>query len=161
VRISPRSLADHPAWVTVTAWQGGGLHVNRLEQVAPGVYRTTRPIPVHGSWKSLVRVHTGAAVLGAPVYMPADPAIPAAEVPAATRFTRPLQRDTEVLQRERDFDVPAWLWGAAATVVMALYLALIAALSWGVGRIGRTEPRPPAARSRQPVLTHPTPVGAR
>ena len=30
VRVAPRSLADDPAWVTVTAWQGGGLHVDRL-----------------------------------------------------------------------------------------------------------------------------------
>ena len=144
VRIAPRSLADGPAWVTVTAWQGGGSQVDRLREVAPGVYRTNRPIPVRGSWKSLVRVHAGRAVLGAPVYMPADPAIPAAEVPAAPRFTRALQRDTEVLQRERDFDVPVWLWGGATAVVIALYLALIAALSFGVARIGRP-PRDAAA----------------
>ncbi len=141
VRISPRSLAGDPAWLTITAWQGGGLHVDRLREVAPGVFRTDRPTPVSGAWKSLVRVHTGEAVLGAPLYMPADAAIPAPEVPAAPAFTRALQRDTEVLQRERDFDVPAWLWGGASAIVLALYLALIAALSWGVGRIGR-EPRP-------------------
>ena len=131
------------------------------------MFRTTAPIPLHGSWKSLVRVQAGSAVLGAPVYMPADPAIPAAEIPAAAQFTRPLQRDTEVLQRERDFDVPAWLWGGAAALVLALYLSLLAVLSWGVGRIGRTPrrtpaPRPaPAARSPQPVVPDPTPIGAR
>jgi hypothetical protein len=138
VRVEPRSLAGDPAWVTVTAWQGGGLHVDRLERIAPGVFRTTQPIPLHGSWKSLVRVHAGNAVLGAPIHMAADLAIPAAEIPATARFTRPLQRDTEVLQRERDFDVPTWLWGGATALVVALYLALLATLSWGVGRIGRT-----------------------
>ena len=163
VRITPSSLADDAAWVTVTAWQGGGLHVDRLRQVAPGVFRTTEPIPLHGIWKSLVRVQEGDAVLGAPVYMAADAAIPAAEIPATAQFTRPLQRDTEVLQRERDFDVPAWLWGGAATLVVALYLALLAALSWGVGRIGRTprdvaSPRAPASRP-QPVVPEPTPIG--
>jgi hypothetical protein len=152
--------------VTVTAWQGGGLHVDRLRQIGPGVFRTTKPIPLHGSWKSLVRVHAGNAVLGAPVYMPADPAIPAPEIPATAQFTRKLQRDTEVLQRERDFDVPAWLWGGAATLVVALYLALLAALSWGVGRIGRTpraetlRDRRPAARP-QPLVPSARPVGVR
>jgi hypothetical protein len=82
-------------------------------------------------------VHAGNAVLGAPVYMAADPGIPAAEIPAAPQFTRPLQRDTEVLQRERDFDIPTWLWGGATALVLSIYLSLLAALSWGVGRIGR------------------------
>ncbi len=167
VRVEPRSLVDDPAWVTVTAWQGGGLHVDRLKRIAPGVFHTTAPIPLHGSWKSLVRVHAGNAVLGAPVYMAADPAIPAREVPATAQFTRPLQRDTEVLQRERDFDTPTWLWGSAAVLVVALYLSLLAALSWGVGRIGRTRsagqttPSQPAARSPQPLVTNPAPIGAR
>jgi hypothetical protein len=128
--------------VTVTAWQGGGLQVDRLRRIGPALYRTSKPIPVHGDWKALVRVHTGAAVIGAPVYMPADPAIPAAAIPATRSFTRTMERDTQVLQRERDFDVPTWLWGAASAVVMALYLALIAALSWGVGRVGRVRKTP-------------------
>ena len=149
VRIEPRSLADDPAWATVTAWQGGGLHVDRLEQIAPGVFHTTSPIPLYGSWKALVRVHAGNAVLGAPLYMAADPAIPAAEIPAVAQFTRPLQRDTEVLQRERDFDVPAWLWGSASALVVALYLSLLAALSWGVARIGRPESATVTAKRRQ------------
>jgi hypothetical protein len=152
VKIVPAALAEDAAWVTVTAWQGGGLHVDRLKRVGAGVYRTTKPIPLYGNWKSLVRVHTGSAVVGAPVYMPADPAIPAAEIPAAVAFSRPLQRDTEVLQRERDFSAPTWLWGGAASVVIALYLALVAALSWGVGRIGRVRPQAGlgVAATRQP-----------
>ena len=149
VRVEPRSLVDDPSWVTVTAWQGGGLHVDRLKRIAPGVFHTTEPIPLHGSWKSLVRVHAGNAVLGAPVYMAADPAIPAKEIPATAQFTRPLQRDTEVLQRERDFDIPTWLWGGAAALVVALYLSLLAALSWGVGRIGRTRSAIVSRRQRR------------
>ena len=111
-----------------------------------------------------MRVHAGSAVLGAPVYMPADPAIPAAEIPAAPHFSRPLQRDTEVLQRERDFDIPTWLWGSATVLVLALYLSLLAVLSWGVGRIGRTprteRVRPQApARTPQPIIRDTRPVG--
>jgi hypothetical protein len=164
VRVEPRSLVDNPAWATVTAWQGGGLHVDRLERIAPGVFHTTSPIPLHGSWKTLVRVHAGNAVLGAPVYMAADPAIPAAAIPAVAQFTRPLQRDTEVLQRERDFDVPAWLWGSASALVVVLYLSLLAILSWGVARIGRgTAPKRVPAVTRSPappVPVHAPSVGA-
>ena len=69
-----------------------------------------------------------------------------AEIPAAPHFSRPLQRDTEVLQRERDFDVPTWLWGGATVLVLALYLSLLAVLSWGVGRIGDRAQRRRAER---------------
>ena len=53
VTLTPRDAADDAEWLTVTAWQGGGLVVDRLERVGPGGYRTTEPIPVHGNWKAL------------------------------------------------------------------------------------------------------------
>ena len=31
-RVDPAALAADPAWLTVTAWQGGGLHVDRLRR---------------------------------------------------------------------------------------------------------------------------------
>ena len=161
VRVEPQSLVDDPAWVTVTAWQGGGLQVDRLKRIGPGVFHTTKPMPLHGSWKTLVRVHAGNAVLGAPVYMAADPAIPARGILATAQFNRPLQRDTEVLQRERDFGVPTWLWGSAAGLVVALYLSLIAALSWAVGRIGRVRSVAEGTVSRPPAATTPALVPSR
>ncbi|MEA2418319.1 MAG: hypothetical protein QOE60_525, partial [Thermoleophilaceae bacterium] len=59
VRITPADGLDGAHFANVTAWQGGGSVVSRLKQVAPGVYRTTKPIPVHDGWKAMVRVHTG------------------------------------------------------------------------------------------------------
>jgi hypothetical protein len=72
-----------------------------------------------------------------------------------------------VLQRERDFDVPVWLWGGASAVVVALYLSLIAALSWGVGRIGRpgrprlVPPEQAPAADAGPLVRKPAPAGVR
>src|SRR4051794_21370788 len=138
VRIQPAALADDAEWVTVTAWQGGGLHVDRLRRLGPGHYRTNSAVPMGGKWKSLVRVHNGRAVLGAPIELPADPAIPVKGVPAPqTPQVRPFVGDQLILQRERKRDVPAWLWSAACIVVGALGLTLITALAWGVGRVGR------------------------
>ncbi|HEY7075921.1 MAG TPA: hypothetical protein VH418_11145 [Solirubrobacteraceae bacterium] len=138
VRIAPAALADTAEWVTVTAWQGGGLHVDRLTRLGPGHYRTNSPVPMGGKWKSLVRVHRGRAVLGAPVELPPDAAIPVKGVPAPrTPQVRPFVRDQLILQRERKRDVPTWLWSAACIVVACLGLTLITALSWGVGRVGR------------------------
>ena len=68
--------------MNVTAWQGGGSVVDPLEKVGPGVYRTTKPIPVYGGWKSTLRIQQGDALVSMPLFMPKDEAIPAAEVPA-------------------------------------------------------------------------------
>src|SRR5215208_3012085 len=59
VRIDPADAASSPAWLTATAWQGGGLVVDRLHSVGDGVYRTTQPIPVHGEWKATIRLQNG------------------------------------------------------------------------------------------------------
>jgi hypothetical protein len=44
VRIDPASASSGTAWLTATAWQGGGLVVDRLERVGDGVFRSTRPL---------------------------------------------------------------------------------------------------------------------
>lgn len=144
VRFTPSNVAEGAAWTTITAWQGGGLVVDRLDRVAEGVYRTTEPIPVSGDWKALIRVHNGRTLAGVPVYLPADPAVEGAKlVPATRQFTRPLQTDHEILQRERKDDIPGWLWTAACLVVLALALVFVTTLSWGLARVARQDERPP------------------
>ena len=83
MRVDPPSAAADAKWLTVTAWQGGGLVVDRLQRVGDGVYRTNQAIPVDGTWKALVRLHSGRSLLGVPVFLPEDPAIPAKAVPAS------------------------------------------------------------------------------
>jgi hypothetical protein len=151
VRVRPRTLGDDPSWLTVTAWQGGGLHVDRLRRTGPDTWRTTRPIPATGDWKAMVRLQKGRRILAAPVYLPADPAIPVHGVPAAASATRPLVADHRVLQRERKQDVPARLWGVAGLVVLALSVTFLTLLAIGVGRVGRALAGPapsPAAEAR-------------
>src|SRR4051794_8984024 len=80
----PRGRAGPPA----PGWRGDGLGVARLKRVGPGTYRPTEPIPVHGDWKALVRLHRGKSLTAIPIYLPRDTAIPAKEVPAPPRFER-------------------------------------------------------------------------
>ena len=61
---------------------------------------SNEPIPVYGDWKAEFRLHHGRSLLGVPVYLPNDPAIPAKEVPARASFERPFVRDKQILQRE-------------------------------------------------------------
>jgi hypothetical protein len=139
VTLNPRNTADNAAWATVTSWQDGGMKVDRLQRVAEGVYRFRTPAPVYGDWKTIVRVQNGRTIMGIPIYMPADPAIPGAKlVPATATFTRTFVADHELLQRERKDDIPGWLWTAACLVVLALSLMFMASLAWGVARVART-----------------------
>jgi hypothetical protein len=154
VRVSPADGADGAHFLTATAWQGGASVVAELERTGRGVYRTTTPIPVHGGWKAMVRLHTGDSLVAVPIYLPEDRAIPAPEVPARSSFTRPFVRDLQLLQRERKDDVPGGLALAAYVTVAAIAALLIALIGWALLRLERDE-RPPqsprdAGRSRVP-----------
>ena len=82
VRFEPASLADNADWITTIAWQGGEpRRVAPLRRVGEGVYETTAPLPVSGSWKTMIRLHRGSELASIPVYMPADAAIPVAVCP--------------------------------------------------------------------------------
>ncbi|MEA2157374.1 MAG: hypothetical protein QOE11_3514 [Solirubrobacteraceae bacterium] len=138
IRLTPRDGADNATWLTATAWQGGGLVVNRLRRVSEGVYETTKPVPLHGDWKTMIRLHTGNAVLGLPLYAPADAAIPIAGIAAPHgSFQRGFLSDHELLQRESKTQDAAITWGAYG-VVFAITLLLLAMLAWGLHRVGVT-----------------------
>ena len=160
VRIDPPSAAQDAAWVQVTAWQGGGLVVDRLKRTGPGEYRSTKPIPVHGNWKALLRLHDGATLAAVPIFLPRDEAIPAPEIPARSQFTRPFAEEVEYLQRERRDDVPTWLFAAASLVVLGIALGFLAALAWGLGRVARRGRASQPPRSERPApVGRATPVG--
>jgi hypothetical protein len=144
VRIDPPSAARDADWLETLAWQGGGLRKAELEQVGPGVYRTTEALPVYGEWKSVIRLHKGSSLIATPVFMPADAAIPAPEVPASPRFERAFISDHELLQRERKDDVPGWLWPAAIGIVLAIALAILSLVAWGLHRLALAAGRDPA-----------------
>jgi hypothetical protein len=136
VQLDPTDFADDPAWLQITSWQGNGLVVNALERTGEGAYRTTEPVPLHGSWKTLLRVHDGRVLTAFPIYLPADEAIPAEEVAAEDGMTREAIPEVDVLQRELK-ETGGALWALANLVVLLCTLALIAAISWGVGRYTR------------------------
>jgi hypothetical protein len=149
-RITPSSLADGAAWANVTSWQGGGLVVSELERVSSDTWRSGDPVPVHGDWKTTLRIQDGTDLVAVPVYLPEDSAIPAREVPARDGFTREFVADQELLQREVKDDVAGWLWAAASGAVLALYLVFLVTLAWGVGRVARRGPRPPGTPDAAP-----------
>lgn len=138
ITMDPRDAAEDATWFTMTSWQGGGrLITDRLERVGDGVYRTTQPIPVHGTWKSIVRLHKGRSIVGLPVYAPVDRAIPAPAVPAPSSFERDFVSDKELLQREAKVQGETLTY-AGYGVVFLITMGLLAMLAWGLHRVGTT-----------------------
>ncbi len=150
VQLAPADMVSgQPDWVTILSWQGRmdnhrGLVIDRLDRIGPGRYRSTQPVPVWGSWKTLLRVQDGYTMTAVPIWEPADDAIPAPEVPALASSDRPFVHEITILQRERDQNAPSWLCTAGSILVLIFTLIVIAALTWGAGRINNavTEPEP-------------------
>jgi hypothetical protein len=150
VTIDPASAAEDADWLTVTAWQGAGWEdrqavIDHLEEVDTGVWRTTRPIPVHGDWKAMIRLHNGRTLAAAPIFMPGDSAIPAEEVPAPASFQRQFVTDKELLQREFTGG-PPWLELSAYAVLLAIAVGWVWLVAWGLARLiepGRARPLEP------------------
>jgi hypothetical protein len=165
VKLTPPDAAEGAEWFKSTSWQGGGSVVADMREVSPGVYRTTKPMPVYGNWKTTLRLHSGSAVMGLPVYMPEDKAIPAKEIPAQDQMTRQFVRDKKNLQREQKAGVPGFLTTLAYLVVLAIVIAILAALTIGLRRMDRDrdsrggEPGAPADAAGSTRFKRP--VGAR
>src|SRR4051812_39419261 len=133
VRLSDARKGGDAQWLTVTAWQGGSLVVDRLKHVGGPVWRTTEPIPVTGDWKALVRLEDDRDLLALPISMPRDTAIPAPGIPPRSG-TRAFVRDKKLLQREsvggsQALKIPAYLLLALIVIVW------LAAMTWGLRRL--------------------------
>ncbi len=163
VTIDPPAIADDANWVTAIGWQGGEkLHLDHLEQVAPGVYETSEPLPLYGSWKTLVRIHADDSLIGLPLYLPEDKVIPAEGVssPEGT-FDRPFIDETTILQRELKDDVPGYLATVAYSIVGLIVLSIIGLLGWVLLRLGRSANVPPVSRNTDvPPASSPSAPGA-
>jgi hypothetical protein len=149
--------AEDPAWLHVLAWQGGdgtwssdvlGQEIVSMRETAPGVWRSTRPVPVSGKWKSFLRLATPTTLQSVPIYLPADTAIPAAEIPAPAQVTRAFVTDHQLLQREAV--------GGSDAVKAAAYIGLgVVGLMWvlciavGARRLERVLPVAEPSRPRR------------
>jgi hypothetical protein len=77
-----------------------------------------------------------------PIWAPADPAIPVPEIAAQPISTKPFVLEVSILQRERDPNVPTWLFTGGGIVVLIFTLTVITALAWGAGRVNAAEDAP-------------------
>jgi len=148
----PDSLVEGAYWFECMSWQGGGHLRSQAVRITTDGYRCEDPMPVAGQWKTLVRlqlpVHTQ---VSAPVYMPADPAVPVVAYPA-TNGPRDFIQERLILQREVKQNVAVGLWGPAYAVVAVVIAALLGsvALAYSLaGRPGRGELKPTLRRHKE------------
>ncbi len=138
--VQPADLIDDDySWVQLMAWQGGtpGVAIDQLERTGENTWRSTRPIPVGGNWKTLVRVQDGRMMTAVPIFLPEDPAIGAPELAVASKVTRDFVPEIEILQRERKLDTPGWLWGAGNLVVLVCSLVMLIGIGVSTSRVSR------------------------
>ena len=163
VRLNPASAGDGAEWLTVTAWQGGGLVVNRLKKIGAGHYRTTQAIPVHGDWKALDPPAQGQHAQRAADLPARGLRDPGQGGPGHARASRgrspPTTRSCSASRRAPS----GGLWAIAYALVAAIALALLALLAWGLHRLARSSRlsgggEPPAQRTEARRTTTPTPA---
>ncbi|MEY2432611.1 MAG: hypothetical protein QOC92_2336 [Acidimicrobiaceae bacterium] len=156
VHLDPPDAAQNARWFQAIAWQGGGLRVVGLHAVAPGTYVADAPLPVGGKWKAMLRLHTGAVMMSAPVFLPADPEIGVPEIPAVSR-TIAFGDEQQYLMREVK-PGPNTVMVIAYVVIGLVVTAWAAAFVLACVRIPAHPPlRTPGTRRRNPD-SGPTPA---
>ncbi len=150
IRPSDPALVRDAQMANVLAWQGGeNLVVRQLREVAPGVWRTDGAVPLHGTWKTNLRVQSGRAFMTLPLHLPREPSIPTPGVTRPDHFTAAFVTDHAAMQTERRDYVPGWLWTPAALLMLAFCAAFITAIAFGVARIGDGAADGAAPRARR------------
>ncbi|MBW3574160.1 MAG: hypothetical protein KY450_04735 [Actinobacteria bacterium] len=159
VELQPPDAAEGATAFGLVSWQGGGRMLSELRQVGPGRYVSSAPVPITGTWKTMVGLQRGNEVMAAPIYLPADVEIGASAVPALTERRTPFVRNTEVLLREAH-DGPAWPAIVAYSSLAAMAAVWVTLFAWcargAARRPDRPAGKPPVApRTTQPATPRP------
>jgi len=140
-RFTPADAPRGAELAQVIAWQGaktgdGGLVLARLRRWADGTYRTDRPVPMAGTWKTILRIQRGNSLQAVPIYLPADSAIPAPGVRVRMGQAVAFRSDKSILQREA-VGGSVGLQRLAYALLALVAAAWMVSISWGVRRLER------------------------
>ncbi len=126
-KLTPADAAEDARWFQTIAWQGGGFVSSEMVATGePGVYRSAEPVPATSDWKTLLRLHRGSSMVAIPIWMPADPEIEAAEIPAVNKAA-PFLTEQRYLLREQK-PGPPWFAKAIYVVLAGIATAWVVML---------------------------------
>ncbi len=135
-----RLLVQRPAGRAAT----GRSHVSQLDEIGPGTYRITEPIPVDGTWKTTLRLHKGRELAGLPIFLPDGPGDPGRARCRSSSTARATSSSTRrTSSASRSTTSPGWLTLAAYLGVGLISLALIFVVGWGLARLEKRGGGPP------------------
>lgn len=165
VALTPADAAAHADAFSVVAWQGGGKVSADLVQISPGHYRSSRPVPIGGRWKTTVNLMRSDQVMAAAVYMPADPKIHAPAIVARPDQPEAFVRNTTLLLREQHSGPlgPAVLAYSGLAVLIAVWVGLMALCATRLGPAQAETPIGPRATEEHGPrwdVSDPVPAGA-
>jgi hypothetical protein len=132
VRVIPAEAGayDGAERFEVFAWQGGndpsqtggsGVVNTPLVRLDDGSYASSSPVPVRGSWKTMVLLNRGSAFGAFPVFLPVDEEYGLREVPVVERRDGAFEPAQAVMMRESHGEGGPW-------VAILAYLVLAAGL---------------------------------
>ena len=140
-RVDPPDAPRDARWFQAMAWQGGGMVAADMEEQSPGVYVSERPVPIGGSWKTVLRIQKGTAMASIPIWFPRDAAIGKPEIPAVDRAA-PFELEQKYLLREQHSGA-GW-FAPLVYVVLALVAVLwVGAVVIAARKIAVPEPAEP------------------
>jgi hypothetical protein len=131
----PAAVARADRW-EVFAWQGLGRANEPLVEVGQGRYVTEAPVPVGGSWKTMVRVADGRYLGAVPIAMPADPEFDQPEIPLQDVREQPFQFQDELMLREQQ-DGPVWPGIVGGLLIAGMIAGLLSTLIGGTVALDR------------------------
>ena len=163
VTFQGKDMAKDAVWFYALAWQGNPkhgagsdvptdptAHVPGIVRTAleptgkPGQYTTKDPVPVYGSWKTLLRLHRAPSqMVSFPIYAPNDPAIKAAtgrQVLVDNGATVKTELESKFLQREKKDNIPAWAFTIGYLLVLGIWIAMFLFYGWCYNRAATGAP---------------------
>ena len=100
VKLNPPTAAEDAAWFRPPPGRAAGSWSTGSRRCAPGVYRTAEPMPVHGEWKTLLRLHRATRWAACRSTCPRTRRSRPRRSPRRASFERAFVLDKEILQRE-------------------------------------------------------------
>jgi hypothetical protein len=150
-KLDPPDAARRADFFQALSWQGGGHVIAPMRRIADGAYRSERPVPVGGNWKTSLRLARGTDMKAIGISFPRDPETGKAPIPAAPHRVSTFGSDAALLLREAKTGVPSWLVTAAYVVLALVVATWIVTACIAFGLLTRGARREATARHAIPV----------